>query len=297
MVATFRWLESGVTWRQATKIRLLQSVGPDVWVEAQRIRRFTTSGGMSSWLDVYVKPGTTPTPTPSPTPTPTPTPPAGPLAVKATPSTIIGSRISNGPVLSNKVLAEVTGGTPPYTYKWSRATWPSGYLPFPLSPDAAETFFCLNLQLHNLQVAGKFRCDVVDSLGHAVSALVNVTFYTGTTNSTSIEWNNISKKATGGSVSTGASNQPQIMPVDGTLNISKVFTVGTSSGVSVRKNDVDMGLPATLAVLKGDAIYFRGTFTTIEKHGTITVTGAVTGSGGLAGVIDDEFKVDFTYTP
>jgi len=163
----------GGVFKNLTFVRLMHTAA---WKDVTFIRVYKTVNNHSGWHDTYVKAGSTPTPSPAPTPTPTPTP-AVTLSVTPSPTNISGTRVGTGIVYTNTSTVNVTKGTPPYTYVFSKSTYSGSIAPTLLvgsSPNIIQA--SRNMDTIDDTETATIKCSVTDSKGNKGSCLINATF-------------------------------------------------------------------------------------------------------------------------
>jgi hypothetical protein len=171
-----RWLAA---WRDITKWRWYHAAA---WVEIVRGREWVRlANGTFAWKDFYIKGGTTPPASPPPAPPPPPPPPSVTLSVTATPSSISGTRTGAGVVYTNVTDVNVTKGTGPYTYTFSRVSYSGSVAPtiIILGGDPSKMQSSRNMAgtVPETQTA-RFKCLVRDSKGNRGSVYIDAAYYT-----------------------------------------------------------------------------------------------------------------------
>lgn len=95
-----------------------------------------------------------------------------PLSVSISPDFAAGLASKGfGSVVSNSVQANVWGGTPPYSYAWTRVGDPDGISP--TTPTSASTRFS-SFFLESGVMNGTWKCTVTDALSLSAEASVSV---------------------------------------------------------------------------------------------------------------------------
>ena len=96
----------------------------------------------------------------------------GPLTVVASPDSVYGFNYGIGTVVSDAVVLDISGGTPPYTVNW---TLVSGSVAiYPTDDDGEVTYFAADI--NNTLVSGVWKAVVTDGAATVVdSNNVNIT--------------------------------------------------------------------------------------------------------------------------
>lgn len=163
----------GGAWKTVSKMWIRKS---GVWKEVERASIYRTHGNPATtgWREFFKKGGSTPPPPPPPSPTPTPPPPVT-ISIAVSPPSANGTKVGPGLVTTNSVTATASGGTPPYTYTWSRGAWDTPSPPNITNPHGQTTAFSAQMPNYD-SLSAKMKIYVKDSKGNANSKWVYATF-------------------------------------------------------------------------------------------------------------------------
>jgi hypothetical protein len=159
------------------------------WKDVSRVFIYKTHGSPPTvgWRLVWQRdppPGPPPPPPPpAPPPSPPPPPPPPPTALSVTttpPSSIHGNKQGSGTVNTAAVTANVSGGTPPYTYFWECVAYERSPPATALSPSAATTQLQQTGMGFDDWTSATFRVVVSDAVNNIGTAEILASFSTFT---------------------------------------------------------------------------------------------------------------------